>query len=353
MKRTTLAVVSGLVLGATLVTVPAVVRQRCVTDSPRVNTTGVWPDGSVAWNEPLRRELGPRCAGAEIVERFAFRNVGDSELQVARIDTNCSCLSATADRCRVPCGASFTVNLESVTSAKVAYEQWMDVSASIYFVGHDEAIVVGVTVLVFRELPLVVDFGRIAGRASEERTFLARGCDGVAPGIASVTADDERVSVTVLDEHASQDALPLLVRFTPGGLTGTYSSLLAIELADGPETRTVEVAVRAYVEAPIQPLPDTLSIGLAQPNEHRHCVLELISTVDLPFEILGVEAGASDLHATWKALNVEQTRYVVNIELSAPSAPGSIVDALEIWTSDVKWPRVVVPIYGLVKESGS
>lgn len=51
----------------------------------------------------------------------------------------------------------------------------------------------------------------------------------------------------------------------------------------------------------------------------------------------------------WKPLDTAKTRYAVNAVLRMPIMPGSVIDALEIETSDKENP-VVLPIYGVVVE---
>jgi hypothetical protein len=309
-----------------------------------------WASSVLAWEQDLAPYIGEICVGEQIEHSFQFTNVGESALQISDVWTDCSCSPATVDNYRVESGQSFSVRVMTTASQHVPDEELMETAARVYFMGHSEPVNVRFRYLVFRPLPVVVDFGEVHPARRAKRVFPVRGCQGFAPTIVSVTAEDPHVSAKPISAKASPAAIPIEVSLDPLGLSGSFVSQVVVRLVDqAGEEEKVAVKVRAEVIPAITVEPPSFSLGVVSPGAQRTARLTLKSAAGLAFEITDVRS-ILDVQARWAGRNPQNTEYALDILLNVGESAGPVSETIEIMTSHPDSPRVVLPVFGLVSE---
>lgn len=308
-----------------------------------------WYHNIIAWDQPLARESLPVCHGRKIVETYILQNISSEELHIDHIKPDCSCTSVVSDKYRIAPGDDFIITMEITASDKISYQELFDYHAYIYIAGQTEPLDISMRLPTYREMPLSMDFGRINSDKVIEKSFMLRTCDHTPPMISSVEVDDERVVVAT--EPSVDDPSVVLVNVALKNIDdyGAYSSEMRIFLDDGYEYQEYRTMIKAYIEYPIQALPDRISMGCTEAGTDVRVSIELQSTRNRSYDIHKVTSGIEMRDVQWKPLDTAKTRYAVNAVLRMPIMPGSVIDALEIETSDKENP-VVLPIYGVVVE---
>jgi hypothetical protein len=219
----------------------------------------------------------------------------------------------------------------------------------ILFGGYRSPVRVTVLARWVRDLPLVVDFDRVLldGKA-RTRSFRVHPC-GTGADVVAVAPEHPSVTACVTESSAA-NACRVDVSISEQMLPGLFSSRLLVTLGGETEPRTI--IVRANVAPPIEAAPGTLRLGTIRVGTKRTYALTLASTVGRPFEVRGVSTNVESLECRCARADSAGTSYNVQVTFAPRDAVGKLAGNIEISTSEVQCPLVVVPVFGVSSSSG-
>ena len=295
---------------------------------------------------PLARDIGEVCVGADAVEEFAYLNTGGEPLRVASVVVNCGCTRYEVVPFEVQPGATGVIRLITEFRDPVGYERRSRISAEVAFVGYARRIRFQFDALVVRDLPTVVDFGRVLPDGTPQTaTFLARPCEGPVD-IARTTCDDPSVTARLIEDSTEGAQQRIEVRLNPPGEPGLFVRELRLHSAQDDRPARV-VPIRATVAARIEADPGSLLLGNVEGGQTYSYGLRLASTVSQSFTIERITASVEGLRCTWNPAEARPTAYLLQARLDAPRLHGALSGTMEITTSDPACPTVIVPVYGV------
>lgn len=296
--------------------------------------------------EPFRRNIGEVCTAEEVVQEFAYRNVGDRPLHLLRVETNCPCTSHAVSAYEIGPGACGTIALTTRVNEPLVYERWARISADLTFQGYAQPLSLACDLLMVRDLPAVVDFGTlIAGGPPAPLVFQARPCTGPADYVR-VDSDHPSVTAELLPPGSDSGSRPVLVELNPPETPGLLVANLSFHGPAG-DRAVRQVAVRATLRPRIEAEPDSLVLGTVPAGSQRAYSLAVVGRVEQPFDILSVRSSVDGLATRWSRADTAGRRWNVQVTFAPGNVVGGITGSLEIATSDRRCPLVVVPVCGV------
>ena len=295
---------------------------------------------------PFVRDLGEVCHGTTISEEFTYRNRGARTLRVESVTTNCGCTASRVSPHEVEPGAIGAITLITDLNERTGYEWKTQYKADVVFAGYSTPVSMELTVLVVRDLPTALDFGRVLpDDVVHTRTFLARSCEH-APDFTSIESDNGAISGQFLPSEREPEARLVEVTLRAPDDPGLFVAHLTFVSAREDATPRV-VTVRATVAARIESEPESLLLGTIEPQRRYSYALRIASRLGEPFEVRNATTSVPGLSLRWSAADTQHTQYNVQAELEQPDVVGSIAGNLEVTTSDPRCPAIVVPVYGV------
>jgi hypothetical protein len=193
----------------------------------------------------------------------------------------------------------------------------------------------------------VLNFGTVVGDGDAERPLRV-----VNRGTSALTIRDVQLTpplsvalpTPVLDPGQSAD---LVVRFGGPRPAGRYEGALTIHLEGGGDP--VAIDVNAILVPPIEIVPRTELVAVAERGVPALASVEIVSHLDRPLE-LSSGATANERFATALETVEPGRRYRLNLAMSGKGPAGARMDIVPLQTGDAEYPVVNVRARTLLRE---
>ncbi len=317
--------------------------------------------------ETLYKDLGEIPSGdAQIQLLFGFTNLGDSDLRIADVKVDCSCLKTQYPDQPIKPGAQGEVGLTYTISSEGSFLKTATVFTNDPVTPMIQLSVAGNTHTAVRVEPAKMNLGKIPRGQSLVKQFRVYN-DGDQPlqiqGVEfSLPGWDFKFKIQRVEPSgeigilgsgsSSSDRTATIVELTIGPDT------LALGKVDGvvifatniPKYAKLEVPVTAEVVSNVAFQPDVLFLGEIPANSDVQKTV-LIRTLDhRPFRIVKVEASVDTLKFVYPAEPIDSCQISVHGSIGDPSILNDSPLAVTVQFIDTgDSERVNLPVYGRLK----
>ena len=292
-------------------------------------------------------ELGEIMEGEIVDVFFEVRNIGDKELLIGRIETDCGCTAAELareDRVVLP-GQSVKLKITFDTARRAGPNE--QTKTTRFFTNDDSNKEVEVTfkalVKSLYRLDPEIQLRSIArGATSRHESTIFRGSVDQPVEIVALHAQGP-IEVNAVPSSQAREAWRLQYTVAPTAAMGPFQSNITLILKVGDMEMDETIQATGYVQSDLLVRPKMVNgIGLRARPGHKLAPIEIYSASRQPFAIQRVVA------PPWlDAAFQEKATGAILIELivKASAQSGPVAGTVAIHTDSLDQPIIKVPVY--------
>ena len=280
-------------------------------------------------------DFGSVALHAEVVHRFAFKNIYKEDVVISSVSSNCGCTKASASKTRIRSGETAEIIARVDTSGR---QHTKGRKATITVVFSKPALAeVQMQVKTYIRADVGFDPGSIEfgtttqGKSVVKRAFLQYegrpdwaliGVQKTNPGIRAEAREARRTATGVVYE--------ILVELKATAEPGYIHDLLKFKTNDpDPATASIFLPIRGVVTAPLTAKPSYLQLGVVPKN--TTITKNLVVCGSTPFQILRVDS--KDKRMSFLKTDLKRTVHVIPITFRAGDQTGAISETIVVATS--------------------
>ena len=196
-------------------------------------------------------DFGKALVGSIVTVKFEFKNAGDADLEITRVQPGCGCTRAEAKETKLAPGKSSTLEAELNTAG---YSGKVSKTVTVYTNDPDRKAIVlrfsGELVQLAKLKPERLNFGQLKANTTRIRTVYVYPGDPKTFEIGTVTSSGKQVSVgaprRLLDRALVLWELPITIEAGPSA--GPLRETLVIASKADPNARTSLIVYGEIVE---------------------------------------------------------------------------------------------------------
>ena len=297
-------------------------------------------------------DFGEVDQGKDVVHAFKFKNSGQGNLIITKVQSSCGCTAALASSEKIGPGAEGVIE---ATFSTGGYQG--KVSKSIRVKTNDPTAantilrLVGTILTDVMAKPRSLNFGTLSRNTTAERDIEVTFALDEEIEIEKVECPSKQFTTAVKAFGGERGrGATITVRTGKDLPLGRIKDKLVIYTSSS-KNPTLDVPIYAFIQGDIAVSPMVLSFR--PPREGGIAEKSLtVSTSEAPFEILGIEVEETLFLSELETVTPGK-EYKLKITLRDGVSDGRIHEALLIRTDSLEQPEIRVPIYGIIGKGAS
>lgn len=295
-------------------------------------------------------DFGSVALHAEVVHRFAFKNIYQEEVEIASAQSNCGCTKVSVSRRVIPSGEMGEIIARVDTSGK---EHTKRRRATITVVFNRPAVAevqLQVQTYIRSDVgfePGTVDFGTVSqGRNLTKKVYLQyEGSPGWALTSIRKTSNTIKAEAREVRRQGGQVLYEIDVSLVDDAPPGYLNGLLRFTTNETNSTATsIFLPIHGLIMEPLTAKPSCFQLGVVHPGEKL--TKNLVIRGAKPFRI--VQVSSPDSRIRFLVADDQSPVHVIPVTFTAGAEVGDIKQVISIKTDQTELPGLEVDVTGFV-----